>query len=100
GLRIASNPKLRPLGPGSSLTASPGLPDLRILECRSRANPRSVRSLVRDTGPSCPGRVQRTPLREQTRPGTQGPRDHWMSPWFAPTSLRAYVSLRIEITNT
>src|SRR5262245_36928198 len=39
-----------PLGPGSSLAhASRVLPDLRILECRSRVNPRSVRSLVRDT---------------------------------------------------
>src|SRR5262245_11371719 len=47
-----------------------GLPDLRILKCRSRVNPRSVRSLVRDTMSACPGRVERS----GTRPGTQGRR--------------------------
>jgi hypothetical protein len=38
-----------PWGPGSSLARKSGSPDLRILRCRSRVNPRSARSLVRDT---------------------------------------------------
>src|SRR5262245_30600200 len=40
------------VAPGSRIFArarKSGLPDLRILKCRSRVNPRSVRSLVRDT---------------------------------------------------